>query len=493
MVSRAGALALVIIGLSLSTPWPVEAHGFERPFPLPVPLSLYLGGAAAAVAVSFAVTALLGRRPAEPSHRLRRLPGWLARASVALPFIGTLWWVATIVVGISGAVHDFLPAVLFWVLLWVGVPILSALVGNPWPSLSPFRALVAVLERALRPLGLRTLGGLVDYPVAFGRWPAVAFLFGALCFELVVPGSFAGDTIGWLLLVYSGLTLLGILVFGATAWLRNAELFEVLFGWFGRIGPVGRRSVSRVLCEECPEGCNPDRCVDCPDCTVTRATGEQEPVFRPWFAGLTEVRTANWSDAAFILLALAGVSYDGLRETVAWGAVVTVLFDPIERGIGPLNTIIALDAIGLAGLWLLFLLAFGLATLVTRVIARGAASRSELAGRYAATLLPIAAGYLIAHYFTLLLQGIIWLPALLSDPRSVAPDVGWVPSQVIWYASVAAIVIGHIAAVILAHRLATGEGRGRALLVGLPLVLLMLGYTVFSLWIIAQPLTVEPV
>jgi len=55
-----------------------------------------------------------------------------------------------------------------------------------------------------------------------------------------------------------------------------------------------------------------------------------------------------------------------------------------------------------------------------------------------------------------------------------------------------AIVVGHIAAVVLAHRRALQDSPSRPILAGLPLVLLMVGYTVLSLWIIAQPITLEP-
>ena len=55
-----------------------------------------------------------------------------------------------------------------------------------------------------------------------------------------------------------------------------------------------------------------------------------------------------------------------------------------------------------------------------------------------------------------------------------------------------AIVGGHIAAVVLAHRLALRAQGARPILAGLPLVLVMIGYTILSLWIIAQPIVVEP-
>ena len=115
-------------------------------------------------------------------------------------------------------------------------------------------------------------------------------------------------------------------------------------------------------------------------------------------------------------------------------------------------------------------------------------------GAYAATLLPIAGGYLIAHYLTLVIQGVAWIPTLIADPLStVAPLLDWMPISAVWYLSVGAIVIGHIAAVVLAHRRALRDSATRPILAGLPLVILMVGYTVLSLWIIAQPITVEPV
>jgi hypothetical protein len=112
---------------------------------------------------------------------------------------------------------------------------------------------------------------------------------------------------------------------------------------------------------------------------------------------------------------------------------------------------------------------------------------------YGPTLLPIAAGYLVAHYLTLVIQGLVWLPQLIVDPNALAPVIDWIPTAFIWYLSVGAIVGGHIAAVVLAHRLALRAQRSRPILAGLPLVGLMIGYTILSLWIIAQPIVIEPV
>jgi hypothetical protein len=151
---------------------------------------------------------------------------------------------------------------------------------------------------------------------------------------------------------------------------------------------------------------------------------------------------------------------------------------------------------GLLGTWLLFLAAFSLAAALTRALhdaAHHPPSMGAMAGVYASTLLPIAGGYLIAHYLTLLVQGLIWLPGLLADPLdTAAPPLDWMPVSGVWYLSVGAIVLGHVVAVVLAHRIALRDAPSRPVLAGLPLVILMIGYTILSLWIIAAPITLEP-
>ena len=118
-----------------------------------------------------------------------------------------------------------------------------------------------------------------------------------------------------------------------------------------------------------------------------------------------------------------------------------------------------------------------------------AARRAALDERAGKQLL---AAFGVAVPKSLVIQGAAWIPTLIADPLStVAPLLEWIPISAVWYLSVGAIVIGHIAAVVLAHRRALADSATRPILAGLPLVLLMVGYTVLSLWIIAQPITVE--
>jgi hypothetical protein len=492
----AGALVATFALLAIP-PQEVAAHAIGDTFRLPVPLWLYLWGAAAAVAASFVVAVVVatppGPEPRYPRLTLPRLPAGIGAR--ILQILGLAWWLGGVVSGILLGDATFLPAVLFWIGIWVGLPMVCVIVGNPWPALSPFRTLFGLLEGGARLLGFDRLDLGLRYPAGLARWPAVLLLAATLWAELVLPGGAAGSTVATLLISYTLLTLAGMVTFGRLAWLRNAELFEILYGWFGRIGPVGRRVVVADTCTGCADECDPARCIDCPDCTAAAEPGEQRMELRPWFTGLTEVRHAGWSDAAFIVLALAGVTYDGLQETALWGQALNALFPALMGTVGPLWAIVGADTIGLLATSAIFLAAFVLAATLTRALS----DRTEqlrlgnTAGAYASTLLPIAAGYLIAHYLTIVVQAAAWLPQLIRDPIfSVAPMLDWVSAEFVWYLSVGGIVVGHVAAVVLAHRLALRDAPRRPALAGLPLVLLMIGYTIASLWIIAQPIVIDP-
>ncbi|MGH2454866.1 MAG: hypothetical protein ACRDHD_01205 [Candidatus Limnocylindria bacterium] len=490
--------AALAFGGSLLAAGPAAAHAIGDVFTLPVPLALYLAGAGIAVAASFVVSVLAVRPPGPlPAYPARPVGAGASRvASAILRVVGVAWWFGTILAGYLVDPISPLPAVLFWTGIWVGLPIVAVVLGNPWPSLSPLRSLLSVVDRGVRLAGGSGLDAGLAYPRRLGRWPAVALLFAALWCELVLFSRTAPLVVANLLLGYTLLTVAGATLFGRVAWLRNAELFEVLLGWFGRVGPLGRRVVAPDVCQDCEEACDPARCVDCPECAVAAEPAERRPELRPWFAGLTEVRGAGSSDAAFVVLALAGVTYDGLAETAFFGSLMQPVFDALWQTLGPSETVLVVQTGGLATVWLIFLAAFALAAWLTRALhdpGRQVAPLGATAGTYASTLLPIAAGYLVAHYLTAVIQGVVWLPILLADPlATAAPPLDWIPVSAVWYLSVAAIVGGHVAAVVLAHRIALRDAPGRAVLAGLPLVVLMVSYTVFSLWIIAAPITLEP-
>jgi hypothetical protein len=115
--------------------------------------------------------------------------------------------------------------------------------------------------------------------------------------------------------------------------------------------------------------------------------------------------------------------------------------------------------------------------------------------------LPIALVYHVTHYFTLILTQGVKIVSLVSDPfgwgwnlfgtafvfrAPILPDLG-----LVWHTQVALILLGHIASVWLAHLVALRvfASRRAAALSQVPMLALMVLFTVFGLWILAQPLT----
>jgi hypothetical protein len=116
-------------------------------------------------------------------------------------------------------------------------------------------------------------------------------------------------------------------------------------------------------------------------------------------------------------------------------------------------------------------------------------------------LIPIALAYHLSHYLSyLLIQGQL-LITLVSDPfgygwdlfgtATFKPNIAIVNAKFAWVVSVAAIVLGHIIAVYISHVTAVRQLKDRrsALRSQYPMLVLMIAYTMTSLWILAQPIT----
>jgi hypothetical protein len=136
---------------------------------------------------------------------------------------------------------------------------------------------------------------------------------------------------------------------------------------------------------------------------------------------------------------------------------------------------------------------------LARVFSGGVTSTWRLATAYVYTLVPIALAYQAAHYYTLLVIQGQSLVALVSDPLGRGWDlfgtagyeveVGAEGADFVWYSQVALIVVGHATAVYLAHGIALRvlQDKKRAVRSQYPMLALMVLYTVFSLWILNQP------
>jgi hypothetical protein len=125
-----------------------------------------------------------------------------------------------------------------------------------------------------------------------------------------------------------------------------------------------------------------------------------------------------------------------------------------------------------------------------------------LAKQFVWSLIPIAFGYTLAHNFSLFIVTAPKLLALISDPFGFGWNLfgtaGYIQkelllgAEVIWFVEIGFIILAHVAGVVYAHVLALNifKDPKLALKSQYPMILLMVGYTIMTLWLISQPLVV---
>lgn len=510
VLGRAGLASTGALGL-LTGATPALAHGFGQRYDLPVPLWLWVTGAAAAVALSFVVIGLFvrGTDGLESYPRLNLLQWRLGRClahkavqrSIKLVSVGLFALIITAsAVGNQNPIRNLAPTMI-WVIWWVGFAYVSALLGNFWMLANPWKILFGWIEALFHRGGpdWKLAVGL-PYPPWLGVWPAIVLFLGFAWAELVFIGRTVPAQLALMTIVYSLITWAGMALFGRVVWLRYGDPFAVAFGLLARFAPTEVRVTDPEVCQRCPVNCRDGagECINCDQCFTLASESRREWNLRPFAAGLLRTGDVSASMLAFVLVMLSTVTFDGFTATPAWTNLESTLYRTL-RALGP-GRLTIIETMGLLAFPALFFAVYSL--FATWMAGAGGGQRSigAVARAFVLSLVPIAIAYHLAHYFTyLLIQGQLVIP-LASDPfgfgwnflgtRTYRPNIGVVGARFAWYTAVIAIVLGHIIAVYVAHVIALREfgDRRAALRSQYSMLVLMVGYTMVSLWIIAQPI-----
>ena len=452
-------------------------HGFGQRYDLPIGLSLYLFAAGGVVLISFVLVVLFageqsGTRALE--YPRRAVPWLLPIARSSWPrvlggAIGVLSLLIVVVAGLFGSSNAFYnPAEYFvWIFFWAMTVIVSGLVGNLWYLLNPWAAIFDIVTRFVRAKPVWRLPEV-------GVWPAALVYFAFACLELTSGMASRPQIVAVATVVYTLVTLAGMFLFGRDAWLDHCEGFTVLFGVVGRFGPVEAERDEN---------------------------GRISAVYlRPWGMGLLKPGPDGWDRVVFVILMLSTLAFDGLSYTPAWQDF-NIALEPIWVPMGAFGFFF-IRTLGLIVLTIAFLLVFtAFMEAVIYLGQRKVNARATVTG-FALTLVPIALVYNAAHNYSYLMVQSQYIVPLLNDPlqkgwhlwpavADFKPSFALAQAATVWYAQIVLIVLGHVIAVFLSHLRAGERFRTaqRALLSQYPMLLLMVMYTMTSLWILAQPVT----
>jgi hypothetical protein len=452
-------------------------HGFGPRYDLPAPLLYYIFAGAGVVVISFVLVAVftgdqVGAKALQ--YPRRAMPSVLPLARSPLPravggTIGVLTLVAIVVTGLFGSANPaFNPSeYLTWIYFWAGLVILSGLVGNLWYLLNPWTAIYDLVARFVRMGPARKLPNI-------GIWPAAAAYFAFACLELTTGMANRPWVVAILAIVYSVVTLAGMVFFGRDEWLEHCEAFTVLFGIVGRFSPIeAERDETGVI---------------------------NAVYLRPWGVGLLKAAPSGWDRMFFVILMLSTLAFDGILGTPAWQDF-NVTLEPVWLPMGQFGFFFV-RTLGLTLLIAAFLLVF--VAFIEMVIFFGNRKVDLVATAtgFAYTLVPIALVYNAAHnYSYVLVQSQVLIP-LLNDPlqkgwhlwpavAGLQPSFALAQASTVWFAQIILIVGGHVIAVFLSHLRAGERFRSahKALLSQYPMLALMVIYTMTSLLILAQQST----
>jgi hypothetical protein len=313
-------------------------------------------------------------------------------------------------------------------------------------------------------------------------WPAFLLFLLFAWMELVWSGKTVPAQLAAALVIYSGATWLGMFVFGRDAWLGHSEVFTLVFGILARFAPL-----------------------------AAVHNGHWRIRVQPPGMGLLTDHPLTMSMVALVVALLATVTFDGFLETPLWAAVDRAVLDGAydwqiwsALRFREDQAVQAVRTFGLLGCVLLFVGVYAFVCwLAAMLAAEPGLNTGIIIRRFVLTLVPISVGYHVAHYFSLFFIGGQHVIPQLSDPfgygwnlfgtAGYQIDIGIVTARLQWTVAVAAVVLGHLLAVYLSHVTALKVFRNSNATVRsqIPLGLLMVAYTMVSLWILSQPIVVH--
>ena len=445
------------------------AHGIVGRADLPIPVFWFAVAAAAVLVVSFLALAAGWERPILDRPRERPLFRLPLVVEVLLGALGVLVFAVTVYAGLAGtdSQQDNLAPTAVYVGFWVGVPFLTLLFGDVFRLLSPWRAIGRATGWLAKRAARDAMPEPLAYPERLGHWPAVAGLIAFAICELCWAAARDPQPLAVLMLIYLAIQLFGMSLYGVEPWVRRGDAFGVWFGLLARLAPLGRRGDGRL-------------------------------VLRPPVVGATGL-VAIAGTTALLLSVIGSTAFDGAKE----GPLFNDLVGEMQDGFASLGLSLGLgaravvrgragDLAGRRGR-----ASGSRACRACRATgSRAASSRAASPTRSSRSPRPTSSRTTSRCSPTAASRSGRWptIRSATAPTSSAAParaiDYSVVSATGIWYVQIGALVVGHVAALVLAHdRALVVYGSSRAAARSqIVMLIVMVMFTVLGLWLLSAAL-----
>ena len=378
---------------------------------------------------------------------------------ILISCISLIFLITLIIFGYIGSRDPLAnPLSLFiWSVWFMVMPVIQIIFGNVWAFLNPWYGFGRLFFKNKILFKLDQ-----NYSLVFSS-------FGFLLFSLFMLVDIAPDDpdrLANIVTIYLLVNFIFMKIFGVD-WLKNGECFTSFY-----------RLLSKLSWIWIKEG----------------------KIYVGFFGSqLKNINTFPPMSVLFSSIILATLSFDGLNETFLWFKIINV--NPLE--FYGRSSVVLENSSGLIFFAILLFLIFSITIFLGHKFINEKVTFKNIIGINSIALLPIALAYHIAHYLTSFLVNIQYSYKVASDPLNNGMDLLSLGDfnvttsffntietvKLIWFIQAAAIVIGHVIAVLLAHSICEGylKTKSSILISQFPISIFMIGYTFLGLWILSTP------
>ncbi|NOX57219.1 MAG: YHS domain-containing protein [Planctomycetes bacterium] len=411
--------------------------------------------------------------------------------------------------------------ILTWTVWWGGLVILIMYAGKAWCYVCPWDAVAGWMEKMrLWKKADEGLGLGLKWPRALRNIVIATVLFVGLTWvELGFGVTMKPRVTAYLAIAMLLMAIVCAFLFERKGFCRYACLVGRVSGLYAMFSGIEIRPRDQAVCKgcsgkECAHGSESaygcptflfpgnlrtnTYCIQCTECLQACPHDNLAVNLRPWGADLVTDHRPRTDEAYLALLMLSITGFHGLTMTPNWGRLTGWLTETFS-----LSHLVAFS-LGMAGLMLAPILVYAVLVKISYALATPAQtarrySYHDYFVRYAYALLPIALFYHLAHNLEHLLMEGPKIVALASDPFgwgwNLFGTLGWtipplVSLDVLWILQIVLVLVGHVYSLWLAQRTSTrlfGD-RKAALRSQLPMLVGMIAFSIFSLWLLKQPM-----